>query len=494
MPRFDPFSHTTEGIKEKALRGGLYTGGNQLVKFLGTLVSTMVLGRLLTPDHYGVYATAMVATVFFNTFKELGLSLSTIQKTHITPGEVSDLFWVNIALSTFLSLLTLASGWLLAWFYAEPRVAGLLTLLAFNYLAGGLAIQHKALLYRAMQFREIALIEILATVVSVAVGIGAALAGATYFALGLMQLSFFVTGTLATFYFCPWIPQRKYHGTGLGDNLKMGGYYSVHMVCNYFSTNADNLLVRKMEGSEALGLYSRAYSLLMIPVNQVSTPITAVAIPALSRLQHDPVQFRQYYLKALSVVALLTMPAIAIMAALSEEIIWVLLGAQWLKVSGIFSILAVAALLRPVYSTTGWIFIALGRTREMAWWGMATAPLMVVAFVWGIYAKGVYGVAVAYSVTMVLLGWPLARLAVKNTLITLPDLARACKLPSLLSLLLFLSLYTLSAQFKESQPVWKYAIYAADVLAISGLVLGVWAPGLIRLVKQTTHDFGFWPR
>ena len=134
---------------------------------------------------------------------------------------------------------------------------------------------------------------------------------------------------------------------------------------NYFARNLDNLLIGRFWGPAQLGLYARAYQLLLLPIDQMITPITAVAVPALSRLKDSPERYRQAYLRLLEKVALLTMPIMVFMIVSSDWLVAIVLGPKWAGVSPIFSLLGIAGLVQPLASTTGWLFVTQGRTQDM---------------------------------------------------------------------------------------------------------------------------------
>ncbi len=92
--------------------------------------------------------------------------------------------------------------------------------------------------------------------------------------------------------------------------LAFGGNLTGTRLLAFFARNLDNILIGKVWGSDALGLYSKAYQLMMLPILQLTSPVTAVVVPALSRLQDDPERFRGYYRKAIQALSSLTMPVV----------------------------------------------------------------------------------------------------------------------------------------------------------------------------------------
>ena len=94
--------------------------------------------------------------------------------------------------------------------------------------------------------------------------------------------------------------------------LAFGRNLTGYNVLNYLSRNLDNLLIGRYWGAQQLGLYSRAYQLLLLPLDQIVGPVDGVAVTALSRLATTPERYRQAYLRMLEKLAMVTMPAMAL--------------------------------------------------------------------------------------------------------------------------------------------------------------------------------------
>jgi PST family polysaccharide transporter len=171
---------------------------------------------------------------------------------------------------------------------------------------------------------------------------------------------------------------------------------------NYFHRNLDNLLIGKFWGADALGLYSRAYQLLMFPITAIRGPINAVAFPAMSRLQRQPEEYRNYYRKITHLLALISMPITAFLFVASEPLIEFLLGNKWAGVSPLFSILAIAGFIQPTASLRGLVLMSLGNGKKYFRWGIINAIFISLGFTIGV-KWGPEGVAWSYVVTTYLI-------------------------------------------------------------------------------------------
>jgi O-antigen/teichoic acid export membrane protein len=380
----------------RTARGGAVTIASQGVRFALMIGMTAVLGRLLVPEDYGLVGMAFIVTGFVTMFKDLGLSSATIQREDLTAGQVSTLFWVNIGFSIVTMLLTFALAPAVAWFFGDARLTAVTVAYAVGFIFSGLAVQHEALLRRRMRFAALAGANLAALAVNATVTIGLAWAGFGYWALVYGQLALGLSYTICVWAVCGWRPGRPGRLSEVKSLLAFGRDLTGFTIINYFARNLDNLLIGRVWGAVQLGFYAKAYQLLLLPLDQVIEPVTSVAVPALSRLNDTPERYRQAYLRLLEKVAMVTMPLMAFMTVTADWIVRIVLGPQWGEAALIFSILGVAAIMQPVASTAGWLFVTQGRARQMLQWGLIGPPLLILFIVAGL-PWGAVGVAASYT-------------------------------------------------------------------------------------------------
>ena len=379
----------------------MITISSQGVHFILGIASTVVLARLLTPADFGLIGMVMVIVGFAAMFKDAGLSMATVQKSVITHEQISTLFWLNVLISVTFGICILACSPLVALFYGKPELSAVTAALSFSFIISGMTIQHQALLRRHMRFGLLAVIQVSTQVITLIVTICLAMLGWRYWALVGGSLSSAVAGALLTFFFIPWIPGRMQKGAGVRNMLKFGGHLTGFNIVNYFARNADNILIGKFVSAEALGIYSRAYQILMLPITMMSGPLQSVAVPALCRLNEDLDGLHKYYLHILYMLSLIAGPIAGISYIVSKEIVFILLGPLWAPVGDVFKYLAIGGLLQPLYHTQSWLHLAVGRSDRVFLWGLIGTPIIVGSFLIGLI-WGVNGVAFCYSMAIII--------------------------------------------------------------------------------------------
>lgn len=395
-----------EGVAGRAIRGGAFTVGSQASQFIIGLLATMVMARLLTPRDYGLIGMVTVVTGFLTIFKDIGLSRVTIQRNVLTHDEASSLFWINGAVGVVIALLTAAIAPLIARFYGEPRLTNITIALASGFLVSGFSVQHLALLRRRMRFGILAVNDVFSVTLSSIVGITMAYEQMSYWAIVGNQLTFTISGALLAWTVCRWRPSLPKRSTPVREMLAFGGNITGFTVLNYFSRNTDDLLIGRFWGSQQLGLYAKAYQLLLFPLNQINLPVGGVAVPTLSRLVDEPERYRAAFARTLDKIVLITMPLVVFLMVTSDWLIAVVLGAQWVGAAKIFMWLAIAGFVQPIGYTTGWLFTSQNRTGELLRWGVMSSFLAVGSIAAGVH-WGAEGVAKSYGLTSALITTPL---------------------------------------------------------------------------------------
>ena len=396
------------------------------------LVSTITLARLLSPADYGIMAMVMAVTSFAGLFRDLGLSSAAIQKKDLSTGLQSNLFWLNIAMGTVLTAVVAAAAPLIAWFYHKPELVGITLVLSLSFLIGSIGTQHGARLVREMMFGKQAIANIAGALVTLAVSLSLASRGFSYWSLVYGNLTGSMVTSLLLVWLSPFNPGLPGRSAGMREVLSFGCNITAFDVANYFSRNSDNLLIGRVWGDAALGMYSRAYQLMMFPINAIRGPINAVAFPAMSRLQDDPQGIRDYYRKATNLLAWSSMPIAAFLWVSSHDVIAVVLGNEWQGVAPIFAWLAVVAFIQPSSGFLGSLLLSLGLGRRYLISGISNSIVVVLGFLIGV-KWGAVGIACSYAICNYALIVPWYRMALSGTPVRMRDFFDACAAPAMAS-------------------------------------------------------------
>jgi PST family polysaccharide transporter len=381
------------------------TIGGSAGNFAVGIGSVVILARLLTPADFGIVTMVTTFSLLLRSFGLNGFTELIMQREEITDSLASNLFWINIGIGAILTLAFASSGRLLALFYHNAAVVPVTESMSLTIGIGCLGYIHTGLLQRAMRFRTTAIINLAGQVLQVIVSIVLAIAGWRYWALvwgSLTQTSVVALGALLA---CRWIPRRPGRASGTGSGLKFAMNVYSHFAFSYLTRNTDNLLVGWRFGARALGFYKRAYDLFVLPENQLLSPLSAVVVSTLSRVNRDREQFQRYFLRAISVLALLGMGIGADLALVGKDLIRFLFGPGWEEAGRIFALFGPGIGVMLLYNTHGWIHLSIGRPERWFRWGLmefvCTVSLFLLMLRWG-----PSGVALAWTISYFLLMFP----------------------------------------------------------------------------------------
>jgi polysaccharide transporter, PST family len=397
-------------IRAGAARGALVTGLAQAYKVCLNFVASVVLARLLAPTDFGLVAMVTSFVAFVTLIQDLGMNQATVQRERISLAQISALFWLSIGVSFLLAAALAAGAPAIAWFYGDERLIPLTIAFAFVVLLGGSQSQLLALLTRGLKFKALSAVDALSGTVGVLVGIGCAFATRSYWALFLAGAAQVATSLVCLWFVSSFRPVAPSFEGELREIVKFGSGISGFNIVNYFSRNTDYLLIGHIYGSVQLGLYDRAYRLMLFPLSQIQAPLSRVMLPFLAQLRYDPGRYRQAYIECVSLLMMACQPGILFVSIFAEDVFSILFGPRWESAASIFRWLGFTGLLQVWASTLGWLFISQGRGGGFFKIGLINASVIVGSFLIGV-SRGPIGVAIAYTLANYLVLLPIGLFA-----------------------------------------------------------------------------------
>lgn len=394
-----------EGHAGKSLRGGAVSviarGANAVIQ----IGSVLFLARLLSPEDYGLVSMVAAVTGFAPVLVDLGTRDAVVQRTRVTQGEVSALFWITVAIGVGAAGLVAGAGPLIAHFYGEPRLAMIALVSSLTFVASALVCQHQALMRRAMLFQALGTLETAANLFSAAGGIAMALAGFGYWALVLRPIATAVFLAVGVWLRCGWIPSKPTMTPAVREMIGFGLNSTGFTMTDFLGRSIDRVAIGYRRGAIELGYYQNARFVYDNLLDVLVAATHGVAVASLSKLREDPAQLRRLWEKALSTLAFYAMPAFGLLAVVSHDLIVLLLGRKWENAGVLLGVLALRGIPHTVERTLGWLHVTAGRTDRWMRWGLVAAVAHMVALFAGL-PFGPMGVVVAYVVCMYILFVP----------------------------------------------------------------------------------------
>jgi O-antigen/teichoic acid export membrane protein len=344
----------------RTLRGlawayGSYVGGRVLI-----LVSTAILARLLSPKDFGLVSIALIAIALLETFSDLGVAQALIvAPDDELPERASTAFFFSVLLGLLLTVVTAATGPAAAAFFHQPALVGLLPVLGLNFLITSLGTTHYALAQKRIDFRSRTIAEFADVVLRGATSVGLAIAGFGAWSLVLGYLVGTAALTTALWTLIPWRPSLRAPRRHLGSLLRFGGALTVTDILGAVFSNVDYLVVGRVLGASALGLYTLGFRLPELLILNLSHVAAEVLFPAFATV--DRRELGRAFLVSLRYLLLLGLPITAAIVVVARPFILAAFGAKWEHSVPVMQVLAVYALAGLVGIPAGTAYKSVGR-------------------------------------------------------------------------------------------------------------------------------------
>ncbi len=395
-----PDAHPPHDLHSRVVRGLGWKAFSQIAIQAMALVTTIFIAHLLTPQEVGLVAMAAVFSSLVLVFVDFGLDAALIQRETLTEEDRSTAFWTNVAVGSVLTIAGIALAGPIASLYGQPDVEPLFRAISLIFLITTIGTAQGALLIRDMQFRSLEIRTVIASGVAGAAAIVLALLGAGSWAIVGQYLTITTVSTALLWRASDWRPHFIFSRQSLHDLMSFSGYLVGTRLLVYLRLNVDNYLVGRYAGSAALGAYSIAYNVMLVPLTRLASPVQQVFFPALSRIR-DPIRVGAAWLRSTRMVALAIVPAFAGMAVVAPDFVSVVLGNQWEECVPVLRILCWVGILQSLTWQGSSVLQALDRTSWMFRFSVGVTAVTVAAFVVGV-RWGIVGVATAFAITTTL--------------------------------------------------------------------------------------------
>jgi lipopolysaccharide exporter len=386
---------TSESLSKKVVKGGVWVFSLRILNRGLGFIRTIILARLLAPEDFGLMGIAMLSISTLETFSQTGFQAALIQKNENIESYLDTAWTVSAIRGLILFLILFFTAPLIAEFFNSPQATLIIRVIAVSTLFSGLSNIGMILFQKELEFNKLFFYELSATVVDLGVAVTLAFLLRNVWAL--------VWGGLAANFvrlFMSYIIQQYRPRIGLDKEkfhelLSFGKWVLGSSILVFLITQGDDILVGKMLGITALGLYQMAYHISNLPATEITHVISRLTFPAYSKLQDDLPKLKEAYLKVLQVTAFISIPLAGGIFILAPEFTRIFLGNKWTAMVPPMQVLVMSGLVRSIQATTGPVFLAVNRPNiEPKWQVIRLIVLVVLIYPFTIY-WGIFGASVA---------------------------------------------------------------------------------------------------
>ena len=381
----------TGGLTQRVMSGAMWSAGSRFFAQVLQFAIGIALARLLLPEEFGLIASVYVISNFALLFFQMGFTSALIHEPDPSEEQKSTVFWINALGGFVLVGLLAALAPLIANFYGQPDLVWLTPVVALAFTAS-FGVVHSAMLQRQLLFKKVAVIEISSSLVGSLVTLSLAIAGVGVLSLAIGPVFQSLVASVLSWRAISWRPRSFISLPALRSLWAYSGGLVGFDVVTYWARNADNLLIGRFVGVFQLGLYNRAFNLMLLPVTQVTASLGRVVFPALVTMKGDAPRVRDAYLRAIGLLNALTVPALVGLAASAPGLVPFLWGSAWTGVVPLLQVLCIAGIPQCTTSSVGWLYQSQGETSLMFRMGLLGASVGVASIVVGLH-WGALGVA-----------------------------------------------------------------------------------------------------
>ena len=372
------------------------------------LVTMAVLARLLTPEDFGIVGFAAVAVAYLAVLKDLGLGAAVIQRRDDIEESAQTVYLLNLVSGAILTTVTALSAPLVANFFNEPLVTPILRVLSFTFVLNAIGAIHIVLLKRELNFRRKLIPDIGRAAVKGAVSIAAAVAGAGVWALVWGQLAGVLAGVVLSWVAIPWRPRYEFHRGLVRPLLRFGVPLMITDIQYTIWLNLDYVIIGRMLGDVALGVYTLAYRLPELLIQSIWRVMAQAMFPFFSKIQHRGDLLRKGFLATVRYSQMVIVPLCLGLLITARPAVEVVFGDQWHAAIPVLQVMAVFSLVGSIGVNVGDVYKAVGRPDILAKLSALEIALLIPALIVGARYGGIVGV-----------GWGHAAVALVDTCVRL---------------------------------------------------------------------------
>lgn len=457
---------SSEAVLKASVKAAKWGYFGAAIKMAAQVLAQILIARQLGPDQFGVFAIATIVIGLANFFSDLGMSL--VQKQHVTDTDIRHVFTIQFLIGVVTSVMVFLVAGPLAGFLGDARSSPVIAALSLVLLFNATSAVSTNLLRRNLDFRGIQIAQVTSYVVGfLVIGVALAFMGAGVWSLAVAWIAqSFINLALVynkTRHSCRFL----FGAQGQTSTNKFNTAALLTNVANWAVANVPRIFISKLFATQAIGIYSMTYNLLMAPLQHVLSTLQQVLFSSSSRLQHDKALLAKTFLSLAGGIGFVAFPLFIGMALMAQDITLTLFGKEWIDAAEVFGPMAIAMPVLLLMGCATPIVWGMGKVSSEFWAQIATVVVLTAAV---FIAARISFIAVVWIITAVLIARSVLMIGVACRLmeIGVPRLLRAM-VPGMVAtafVILLVSLVNMGMSAPEIHPVARLFVNFAVILAV----------------------------
>lgn len=336
-------------LQKHAVKGFFWSFSQQFSNQLVTFCVQLILARILLPSEFGLIGMLTVFVGIATALFEGGMTSSLIRVSEVDTKDYSTVFYFNLGISIFIYLLFFLFAPYIALFYRQPILTNIARVYGLSFIFLAFGTVQNTILTKEMKFKRQAIITFPALLVGSILGVVLAYIG---FGVWSLVYSILATNLLTSFFLwfsSDWRPKFIFDIDKFKLHFNFGYKMTLSSLLETIFTNIYQIVIGRFYSPILVGYFTRANSLMMLPVGNVSTALNKVVFPLFAKVQHDVFALRDAYKKIMLIVLFAITPIIVLMALLADQLVVFLFTEKWLPIVPIFQIICFSGILYPLH-------------------------------------------------------------------------------------------------------------------------------------------------
>lgn len=374
--------------------------GFKLIERSIGLISTIVLARLLLPEDFGLVAMATSVIAVAELLQAFSFDVALIQNQEATRKDYDSAWTLNILLAAGCAVLLAVAAHPMSVFYGDHRVESVIYCLALGLFVQGfenigiVAFRKELTLHKDFWFL------LAKKITAFTITVSCALYMRNYWALIIGMVSSRFVGVGLSYLVHPYRPLLSL--ARASALVHFSKWLLITNALGVARSRTADIIVGRMAGAHALGLFTMSYEISNLPTTELSAPINRAVFPGYAALSSDTNALKHGVLRVMSVILLLTIPAAFGIAMIAESLVDALLGSKWTGAVPLIQVLAIFGLVSSLQSNLGFVFVAKRQARFITFWSIAMLLLQLPLVIIGVYLSGTTGAAVGLLASVVI--------------------------------------------------------------------------------------------
>lgn len=455
--------HQNNSLSKKVVQGGFWIFTLRIISRVLGLIRTIILARLLVPADFGLLGIGMLSIATIESFSQTGFSHALIQKKENIDSYLDTAWTVSAIRGIILFLILFVSAPLIAKFFNSDQTTQVIRVISISLIITGFKNIGVLFFFKELEFNKQFIYELSGTLFDLSVAITLAFILHNVWALIWGGLAGNVLRFCMSYLLHPYRPKLKIKKSEVKELFRFGKWIIGSGIIGFLINRGDDIVVGKIIGVTALGIYQMAYLFANLPATEITHVVAQVTFPAYSKLQDNIPQLRSFFLKVLRLTIFFSAPIAGGIFVLIPEFTKLIMGNKWMPMLPALQILVLAGLIRSLAATTGPIFYAVGRPQiETKWQAIRLTILAILIYPFTIH-WGITGTAMVVSINILVstIGYCLAVL--KITECTLQEFIKGIALPFINTIIMISVVFIIKSRIINPEYLQLFVLISIGV-------------------------------